>query len=151
MYYREEIENMTGPELVAAYNTLTGENVKRFGDRKSGLRRTLAALDAKGQAKPAKAEPKAKPKPTDKPKAKAPRTPRHIDWPAKKEKKTHRPGTKRAVVVDLLSRKSGATRDDLMKATGWDEKTLYDGLRLVHVYLGHGIREDETGHLHLVR
>lgn len=34
-----------------------------------------------------------------------------------------RPGTKQAIICDLLARKTGASLDDLVKATGWQPHT----------------------------
>jgi len=73
-----------------------------------------------------------------------------IDWQPKSEIREHRPGTKRAKLVRMMSRKNGATRAQLRRATDWDDKTLRDGLRLVHVALGYGIKEDEKGRLRVV-
>ncbi len=35
-----------------------------------------------------------------------------------------RPGTKQALLIDLLKRKTGATIDDLVKATGWQPHSV---------------------------
>ncbi len=35
-----------------------------------------------------------------------------------------RPGTKQATLIDLLKRKTGATIDDLVKATGWQPHSV---------------------------
>ena len=74
-----------------------------------------------------------------------------IDWRPAKKIREHRAGTKRAKVIAMLSRKNGATRAQLMRATGWDEKDLRDGLRLVNVAVGYGVREDTKGRLRLVQ
>ena len=76
--------------------------------------------------------------------------PNRIDWKPARNLKDHRAGTKRAKVIAMMSRKNGATRRQLMRATGWDAKTLRDGIRLVHVAVGHGVREDAKGRLRLV-
>lgn len=69
---------------------------------------TMAKQTKKTAAKNAKpAKGKAKPKAA--PKAKAPR--------AKQD--GLRPGSKKQMLVDLVSRKSGATMEELLKATGW--------------------------------
>jgi predicted ArsR family transcriptional regulator len=39
-------------------------------------------------------------------------------------KVTSRPGSKQALLIDLLKRKSGATIDELVKATGWQAKSV---------------------------
>lgn len=69
------IANLTGPQLVEAYNKLTGQNIKKFADRKTAERRwaeALAAAAEKVAAQPAKAD-----KPAKAPKApKAEKTPK---------------------------------------------------------------------------
>lgn len=37
---------------------------------------------------------------------------------------TARPGTKQALLIDLLKRKKGATIDDAVKATGWQPHSV---------------------------
>lgn len=54
-----------------------------------------------------------------------------------------RPGTKRATLVKLMSRKRGATLEQLAKATKWDEKTAMDGVRLVRVFCRYPVRRVE--------
>lgn len=74
-------------------------------------------------------------------------------FPVKKEIKNHRPGTNRAKLVEMLSAPGGATFDELVAAT-WGQdaamtpevqvKTTYEAARLLHFYLGYGMRMDET-------
>lgn len=71
-------------------------------------------------------------------------------FPKKDEIKTARAGSKRAQVVELLSRPEGATLAEIMEATGWSEKDAYEGTRLVHFYLGYGMKQDENGRVRLV-
>ncbi|MBB76540.1 MAG: hypothetical protein CMJ75_18705 [Planctomycetaceae bacterium] len=49
-FTKNDVQNMSGPELVAAFNKITGENVKRFSSRPAGIKRVLSVLD---QQKPA--------------------------------------------------------------------------------------------------
>jgi len=138
------IEALNGPELVSLYNKLTGESVKKFSDRKAGIRRVLEAQKrSKVQEKPAtiavKRETVAKPAST----LDGPARRKLISFPAATEVKPHRPGTKRAQVIDLL--RKGATIGQVMTATGWGYKDAYDGIKLLHVYLGHGLEENERG------
>ena len=62
------------------------------------------------------------------------------------EIKNHRPGTKRAMVVEMLTAEHGATFAEIMVATGWDRKTAYEGVRLCNLFLGYGMKTDPTTH-----
>lgn len=60
-------------------------------------------------------------------------------------------GSKRAVLLDLLKREGGATFDECMAATGWNRKDCYEGIRLLHYYVGYGLNQDEkTGKIWVV-
>ncbi len=69
-----------------------------------------------------------------------------FNWDAAPEGvKAHRPGTKRAHVVETLSG-DGATFDEIAAHCDWDRRTAYEGIKLIHSLLGWGLREDpETG------
>lgn len=71
-------------------------------------------------------------------------TPKHrkpMSWPAKGEVRDHRPGTKRAKVVEMLTRPEGATFEDIKAACGWNDIQAYEGIKLIHGYLRYGIKE----------
>ncbi len=149
--------------------------VNRFSDKKTGVERTTklgkmleersspVTLEAKVQAQEAKMraltpeEPKAKPAPAPRKKVEprsTPQGPRKVRemrfvFPAKDEIKGHRPGTHRSTLVELLSREEGATFEECQKATGWDKKTTYEGIRLLHYYVGYGMKQDDDGRIHL--
>lgn len=103
--------------------------------------------------KPApKQKPEKAPKAPKEPKVKAEkkaRKPRGISFnflakageDGKADIKKIRPGTKRALIIDLLSRPNGATFDECRKETDWDVKTCYEGIRLLHFYVGYGIEQ----------
>lgn len=61
----------------------------------------------------------------------------------KDEIKDHRPGTKRALVVSLLTR--GASFEEIKDETGWNDAQAFQGIKLINTYLGHGIQETENG------
>lgn len=65
------------------------------------------------------------------------------------EPKQYRPGTKRAQTIDLLSRPEGATVEEVMEATGWPYATALEGIKLVHTYVGYGLREDDDSRIYL--
>jgi hypothetical protein len=62
-----------------------------------------------------------------------------------------RPNTKRAALLELLSRKGGATFQECMMATGWSRKDCYEGIRLLHYYVGYGLNQDkDTGKIWVI-
>ena len=66
----DNLESMKGPELVALYNSLSESPIKRFPDRKAGIRRIRALQKAASEPGKAKAKAKATPKATPKAKGK---------------------------------------------------------------------------------
>lgn len=150
------VETLSLSQLVALYNELTGEKVKKFSDRKSGIRRVQAAMDKAGGIRVAKAETiatayGASPAKVKEVAAKArpastldgPARRKLISFPEAKAIKPHRTGTKRSQIIDLL--RKGATIQQVMDATGWGYKDAYDGIKLLNVYLGHGLEENVNG------
>jgi hypothetical protein len=100
----------------------------------------------------AKAEPKAKAAPKPKAEKKViERKPRGMRFffPVADEIKNVRPGTHRATLVELLSTKEGASFEECQAATGWDKKTCYEGIRLLHSYVGYGMTQDAEGRIKL--
>ena len=76
---------------------------------------------------------------------------KRFDRPASPDgTKAHRPGTKRAWVVETLST-VGATYDEVMAHCGWDVRTAYEGITLIHKLLGWGLREDQNGRIFAFR
>lgn len=148
-----DIDSLSGPELVGLFNEITGESVKRFSSRAAGIRRVKAAMaeNLAGASEEISKEISTASSSVHKPAPIAGQARRkRIEFPARPagEIKDHRSGTKRATVIGLL--RQGATMQQLMSATGWDYKTAYDGVKLVHSYLGYGLREDESGVVTLI-
>lgn len=124
-----------------------------------------AKTEAKAKADAEKAEKKAAAD-KDKAEAKAKRDAEKAEKPKRSEKgqggdkalvfnlpflgeiKEHRPGTKRAKVIEMLT--PGATLEQVMAEIGWDRKTAYEGIRLVHFYLGYGIKTEDGGVIRLI-
>ena len=81
-----------------------------------------------------------------------PRRRKAINRPQGAELKGHRPGTKRALVVALLTGE-GATFEGVQDAIAeafpggeWDARTAYEGITLISSLLGYALTEDpETG------
>lgn len=80
-----------------------------------------------------------------------------FNFPPKPELKAHRKGTPgRAKLIELLHGTKGLTFDECLKAT-WakradmtpelQRRTTYEGLRLLHHYLGWGMRQDDEGRI----
>lgn len=105
----------------------------------------------KEAAAQAKAEEKAR-KAAEREAAKAAKPPverkkrgRRFVFPALSVIKTAREGSKRALAIRLLTREEGAKFEDIQAATGWNDKDAYEGIRLVHYYVGYGMAQDEDG------
>jgi hypothetical protein len=121
--------------LVAIYNSLTGVTpVKKFTSSKVACRRIFAEL-AKLEAPAADAAIATDDAATaahDAPKAKAAKTARDANKKATKrpaKAKAVRDGSepatsKKAQVLALISRKNGATLDEIMTVTGWQKHTV---------------------------
>ncbi len=160
------------------------EPTKRFSDKVSAVKRTWAALSKvafaqatapeakepeveKPKATPAPAPAPEKPKaaPAAKPKKEAAPKEKKVGKPRGKrfvfpqlggldEPKPVREGTHRYTLVQLMSRREGATFEELLAATWAKEKemdpaiqskTCYEAIRLIHYYTGYGMRQTESG------
>lgn len=152
------LEAMSGPGQVALYNLVTGEDVKKFSDRKTGAKRLWALgkpFETKAAA-PVEPAPKASPKSDSAPKkAPAKKAPKPARAEAAGDRKVrqmtfrlppkgktflpHREGTNRAKLIQLLSRQNGATFEECREACDWDKKTTYEGIRLLNALLGYGL------------
>lgn len=72
-----------------------------------------------------------------------PRSRKEMYWPARDEVREYRKGTKRAKVIEMLRRPEGATFSAIKEACGWNDTQAYEGIKLVHGYVGYGIREKD--------
>lgn len=171
------LDQMTGPELVSLFRLVKsnlGEEVRttRFSDTKTAIKRTWEALEAfdkasdesLGSADKSKVELSERDKQqiaheaADRQVEKKARKPRGMRFvfPVGDEIKPVRAGTFRAKLVELFSTGKGATFDEAMAATwgskeGMDEetakKTTYEGIRLLHYYVGYGMKQDADGRI----
>ena len=73
-----------------------------------------------------------------------------FEYPKKDEIKSHRPGTKRAKTIELLSREEGAKMEEIKETNGWNDVQAFQGVTLLHTYLGYGLNEDEDGNIFLI-
>lgn len=133
-----DIEKLSTSELLALYNKTTGQNVKRFADRKTALRRTREALDKVGT------------KPKAKAKAKVGGGKRRVGFNfTKGTVKPVREGTGRAKLVEML--REGATFEQCVKRAGFkDERNTYQAIRLLNTYSGYGLKQGDDGVIYLV-
>lgn len=176
----EGLFTMSGPELVKAHNLAASkagvEPTKRFSDKVSAVKRTWAVLQKVADVAPETVQevkepvvekPKAAPAPAPEKKAKEPKPPKEkkVGKPRGKrfvfpqlsgldEPKPVREGTHRHTLVQLMSRREGATFEELLAATWAKEKemdpaiqskTCYEAIRLIHYYTGYGMRQTESG------
>lgn len=176
---KDDLKDVPSTALVNTYNKLTGKTTSKFADRSKGIEQVwkqishmaedgnVHTVDNAGAAAAPKIAPAPEPAPAPapepkvapkQPKAKKERAPRPrkklrgmtFTLPVKDEVKQAREGSKRARVVELLSRPEGVTHAQVMAEIGWDSKTAYEGIRLVHAFLGFGLREDADGNIFLV-
>lgn len=141
----EQVESMTGPELVAAYNTLRPKKtVRRFASRTDGVRRVLAALEgATTSEKPSVPEGDAGAKVVT---ATGPRRRSGVlRISAVEDGKPPRPGSKREAFVRLLLRAKGVTVAEARERFGWTERDVADAARLCARRHGIPVRRDADG------
>jgi hypothetical protein len=75
------------------------------------------------------------------PKRTAPVRAMTFDLPCGSTQKPPRPNSKRAKVLSMLQGSKGATHAEVMKAIGWDRVTAYEGIRLLSIHNGYGLRQ----------
>ena len=136
----EQIEAMSGPELVEAYNALTGKAIKKFSKRSVGVARLLQAAEQAGEATEAATTSPLPPK----------NTTGGDTTPRRNHGKPPRVGSKRAQAVAMLSRKKGATRDELGRDFEWKPRDVRDALRIIEKRDGYQLTEDDTGRIKIV-
>ncbi len=78
-----------------------------------------------------------------------PRDRKPFNFSPAKEIKEHRLGTKRDRVIGMLSSKEGATMEEVRAETGWNAVQSFQGVILIHTYLGHGLSEDDEGRIRI--
>jgi hypothetical protein len=146
---RSTIESMSLADLAALYNSLRPESpVKKFSDRKTAVRRVLAAVEeaeaAKAAATPAEpaTQPEAAPRRRSGPRK--PRTVRHV--PTGPEK-APRPGTKRADLLAALLG-GGMTIEEMQSRFGWQVRDCRDALALLAKHNGYVTYLGEDGRWH---
>jgi hypothetical protein len=150
------VSMMEGGDLLTTYNLVASNlgkgRVNRFADRKTAVRRLWAILqeyaaqDAQEEAPAPQPEPVAAPA-TEQPKVTRKKRGMRFVFPAESDIKEVRPGSARAIALACMQREGGATFEEIMEATGWNEKKAYEGIRLVHYYVGYGMKQDAEGRI----
>lgn len=129
-------EKMTDADLLKAYNKVCGTaDPALTAPREDIIRRMLQVLALKQMDKPRK-----------KPRVKSGRKHERFNLPVKEgPKRSTRPGTRRDIVLGMC--RNGTSIEAVMQATGANLKQAYNDIRLLHVDLGYGVREDEHGNI----
>lgn len=145
-----QLEKMSSAELVELFNSLNPERpVLYFSTHSLAVREVLTLL-AEQQG-------------GDLPRARAALAGRSISTPIfhgrgrrlqfnlpfSGKTKSHRKGTKRAKVIELLSK--GCKFEVIRQALGWTNKQASDAIRDLHRYLGYGVSESDVGIIRLVK
>jgi hypothetical protein len=152
------LDQMTGPELLSLHNLVASNlgkgSTKRFADTKTALRRTWAILEEYqatdvgtvdqpegDRADFARREAEYERAVDPKPKVERKKRGMRFVFAPEDEVRQAREGTARAKALAILRRDEGATFEEVSAVTGWTEKQTYEGIRIVHYYLGWGLRE----------
>lgn len=138
-----ELEKKSLAELTAIYNQTAVKKIKKFKDKPTGVRRVLAELANSPKAQDKTASTKSTPRKTKSGEIKSP----SFNLKARKDRSEIRKGSKRARVLQMLQRKNGATIQEVMSDIGWDRKTAFDGIRLIHTKVGYGLKTDDNGRI----
>lgn len=164
---REDVAKLTSAQRLEVYNKIKGLATKKFSGLEKGIEQTWQAIQTLPSSElsvvieqpqivedtptPTVVELQEKePIPAAKKADKKKRGVRFRFAPKEqKEVRAHRDGTSRAKAFALMNTENGATLSEIEKATGWtDPRDLYEGVRLIHFFLGHGLWHDidkETG------
>ncbi len=144
----EDLQELTGPQAVAVYNATAEEldtniaPVKRFATKDAAAKRLWANITDLQEARAERAKAAA-------PKASAPRRGTGINLAPKEPIRPCREGTKQSILVDMLSRKQGATMAELTTGLSggnkpWQEVTVKSGLNWdMNKIKGYGIRTSQ--------
>lgn len=150
---QQDLEALPTVALLSTFNNITGKSTTKFASRAKGIEQTWKALVADRKAKGLQADgtkvgespstPGAKPKQRRIPFRLAP----------KAEQKSIREGSKRSLALHLLSRANGATVTEVQNhpRIQWDDRTVYEGIRLLNTYCGFGLFSQPEGDTYRVR
>ena len=140
-----DLSDVSTADLLAFYNERTGKNTTKFASRAKGQMQVWALIEAEVTAElAAKAAPAASEETA--PVEKKARKSRGFRFKFCKRDtiKEVKEGSKRYALLQLLKQEGGATFEECMAETGWNRKDCYEGIRLLHYYVGYGLNMDET-------
>lgn len=103
------LHELTIGELTDLYNQHAPSKIKKFSDKATAVRRTAALLKEEGVKFP-------------KPKRQNPK--------GQAKKKNGAP-SRMSLIRDLFSRKKKASRQEIMDATGWDERNAHTAMSIL--------------------
>ncbi|UAW07576.1 hypothetical protein AIIMSPlu_014 [Pseudomonas phage AIIMS-Plu-RaNi] len=144
-----DLSDVSTADLLAFYNERTGKNTTKFASRAKGQMQVWALIEAEVAAELAAIEAaKAAPAASEEtaPVEKKARKSRGFRFKFCKRDtiKEVKEGSKRFALLQLLKQEGGATFEECMAETGWNRKDCYEGIRLLHYYVGYGLNMDET-------
>lgn len=157
MFTQDELTSKTGPELVEIFNGLPGvQQVKRFTNRDTGIRRILASQSTEVVDKPLvgdsheselNAENRPSPNdgvlPTKRGRKKQPRGTYNLE--AGPVVRSFRANSARGRLLAVLT-SEGATFASLLETfSEWNEDQLHKTIRMANWWLGFAISTDDSG------
>ena len=144
-----DLSDVSTADLLAFYNERTGKNTTKFASRAKGQMQVWTLVEAEVAAELAAIEAtKAAPAASEEtaPVEKKARKSRGFRFKFCKcdTIKEVKGSSKRFALLQLLKQEGGATFEECMAETGWNHKDCYEGIRLLHYYVGYGLNMDET-------
>lgn len=131
---KADLEALSTRELLRVYNTLTGRSATKFASRSKGVEQTLRALETRRSEQKGSGRRQVREQDAQRRGAGM-----SFRLPPRAEQKEPRTGSKRARVLELLRRANGALFSEVQAECGWDEKSTYEGIRLLAVFSGFGL------------
>lgn len=133
---QEDIQQAETGDLLKLYNEITGDNVKKFADRKTAERRTWKAI----QQLPPGADINKAEKKIKKEKHSRKRIMRFCFAPGSvKDQHEPKKSSLRFRVFEMLNKKNGALFSEIQKEFKWHSKNTYEAVRLVHRTTNYGM------------
>lgn len=141
---RNAVESMSLANLAKLHNELcAGKPVKKFADRKSAVRRVLAALEERAAAEPDQPELAKAPARESRP-SRRERAAEHKQHTPTGELRPPRPGSKRGRLLAALLG-DGMTAERIASEFGWKPRDVADALRLLAAANGYVVYREEGG------
>ena len=128
------LDRLTGPELAAVYQELTGKTLKKFHSREEGVERLTPVIRKLLQREVRRTEA------SQTPHGRARKT---FKLPATGVIRNYKRGTIREKLIKLLLK--GGTFEEAQRVTGWGYHQTYDAITMLHIYTGFGVKENRKG------